>query len=135
MIVPMLDQDTFLLVREYGAGIEDYYLAFPKGVIDPQETPFEAANRELKEEVGYGAHHFRLIKEVFLSPAYMQRSMYLVLAESLYPERLIGDEPEPIEVVPWRLDALPSLLQRPDFCETASLAALGWLSGVKNGHF
>ena len=35
MIVPMLDADTILLVREYCAGTHSYELGFPKGLIDP----------------------------------------------------------------------------------------------------
>lgn len=33
-----------------------------KGLIDPGETVFEAANRELKEEVGFGAHNLTFLK-------------------------------------------------------------------------
>ena len=52
LIVPMLDDETVLLVREYGAGIGDYQIALPKGAIDPGEDALQAANRELMEEVG-----------------------------------------------------------------------------------
>jgi len=55
MIVPMTSDGHLLLVREYCAGTNDYQLGFPKGLIDPGETPEQAANRELKEEVGFGA--------------------------------------------------------------------------------
>jgi ADP-ribose diphosphatase len=47
-----------------------------------------------------------------------------VLARDLYPKSLPGDEPEPIEVVPWRLDAIDELLAREDFNEARSVAAL-----------
>lgn len=50
MIVPFADDEHILLIREYGAGTHAYELGFPKGLIDAGETPFEAANRELKEE-------------------------------------------------------------------------------------
>ena len=51
MIVPIVD-DHLILIREYAVGTESYELGFSKGLIDPGETVFEAANRELKEEVG-----------------------------------------------------------------------------------
>ena len=63
MIVPMLDDETFLLVREYAAGTHSYQLGFPKGLIDPGESVLEAANRELMEEVGYGAKHLQDIQK------------------------------------------------------------------------
>ncbi len=54
MIVPIVD-DHLILIREYAVGTESYELGFSKGLIDPGESVYEAANRELKEEVGFGA--------------------------------------------------------------------------------
>src|SRR3546814_5285177 len=42
----------------------------------------------------------------------MDHVTHLVLAQDLYPERLPGDEPEVLEVLPWRLDALDQLMLR-----------------------
>lgn len=124
LVVPMLDDHTLLLVREYAAGIEDYHLAFPKGAIDRGEQLLAAANRELKEEVGYGARQLHFLKKVYLSPSYMEHGINIVLARDLYPERLVGDEPEPIEVESWPLADISGLLQRQDVCEGRTLAAL-----------
>jgi len=124
LMVPMLDAETVLLVREYGAGIEDYHLSLPKGAIDEGETPLEAANRELMEEVGFGARRLELIKCLTLSPAYMEHDIQVVLAEELYKKSLPGDEPEPIEVVPWPIKDLQALAERDDVNEGRALAAL-----------
>ena len=48
----------------------------------------------------------------------------LVLARVLYEERLTGDEPEILDVVPWKLDALHELILAEDFSEGRSIAAL-----------
>jgi ADP-ribose diphosphatase len=48
----------------------------------------------------------------------------VVLARELYPERLCGDEPEPLEVVPWPLSRLSALLAHPECSEARSIAAL-----------
>lgn len=124
MIAPMLDHDTVLLTREYGAGIEDYNLGLPKGLVETYEDILTAANRELMEEVGYGSNKLSFVKTFTLSPGYMDRSMHLVLAQELYPKKLEGDEPEEIEVIPWRLSEIDLLLQREDFHEARSIAAL-----------
>ncbi len=71
IIVPMRDDDTVLLVREYGAGIERYELGLPKGRLDRDETVEQGANRELKEEVGFGARDLHILHTLSLSPAYM----------------------------------------------------------------
>lgn len=51
MIVPIVD-DHLILIREYAVGTESYELGFSKGLIDPGESVFEAANRELKRRGG-----------------------------------------------------------------------------------
>ena len=124
LVVPVLNGDTLLLVREYAVGLENYHLACPKGAIDAGESILEAANRELKEEVGYGARKLTFLKKVYLSPSYMEHAINIVLAEDLYPERLVGDEPEPIEVETIPFAALSELCWRDDVLEGRSLAAL-----------
>ena len=124
VVVPMLDDDTVLLVREYAAGMHRYELGLVKGRIDAGETPLEAADRELKEEAGYGARSLTVLRELTLAPTYMSHAAHLVLARDLYPERLPGDEPEELERVPWKLDALHELILREDFSEGRSIAAL-----------
>ena len=51
-IVPIFDNGDLLVTREFRYAINGYCLEFPAGLIDPGETPVEAAKRELKEETG-----------------------------------------------------------------------------------
>ena len=124
IIVPMRDDATVLLVREYAAGLHRYELGLPKGRIDGGETPEQAADRELKEEIGFGARLLTSLVPLALAPSYMAHRTQVVLARGLYPEKLEGDEPEELEVVPWRLDQLHELVQREDVTEGRSIAAL-----------
>lgn len=124
LVVPMVDADTVLLVREYAAGVHRYELGLVKGRIDEGETPLQAADRELKEEVGYGARSLHLVRALTLSPNYMSHEAYVVVARDLYPETLPGDEPEPLEQVRWRIDEIDALALRGEFSEGRSLAAL-----------
>lgn len=118
------DPDTVLLIREYAAGLHRYEIGLPKGRIDPGEDAVTAANRELKEEAGFGARRLEVLRELSLAPTYFSHSTTLVLAEDLYPERLPGDEPEELEVIPWPLDRLHELMLREDVSEGRSLAGL-----------
>ncbi|MBK1644713.1 ADP compounds hydrolase NudE [Thiocapsa imhoffii] len=124
MIVPLIDADTVLLIREYAAGSHRYELGLPKGVVEPGEDPLVAADREIQEEIGYGSRDLRILKRVSLVPGYIEHHSLIVLARDLYPERRLGDEPEPLEVVPWRLAEIDTLLERDDFDEARSVAAL-----------
>lgn len=124
LVVPLLDPETVLLIREYAAGVHRYELGLVKGRIDAGETPAEAANRELQEEAGYAARELVPLRALTLSPSYMSHQAHVIVARDLYPRRLPGDEPEPPEVVPWKLDALHELALREDCSEGRSLAAL-----------
>jgi len=124
IVAPMRDAETMLLIREYACGVHRYELGLVKGRIDRGESVLEAAQRELKEEAGFGAHKLTVLRAMTLAPTYMSHQTWLVLAEDLYPERLPGDEPEQLEVVPWRLDALHELMLSEDCSEGRSLAAM-----------
>ncbi|GGW68601.1 ADP compounds hydrolase NudE [Alishewanella tabrizica] len=124
MIVACPDPDTLYLVREYCAGTHDYQLGFPKGLIDPGEDILTAANRELKEEIGFGAARFIQLKSLALAPGYFNATMHVVLAFDLYAEHQTGDEPEPLELVSWSRQDTTTLLQQADFTEARSVAAL-----------
>jgi ADP-ribose diphosphatase len=124
IVVPLLDRDTVLLTREYAAGLHRYELGLPRGRIDPGESLLEGAEREMKEEIGYGARELTLLRTLSLAPTYMTHVAHVVLARDLYEEKLEGDEPEEIEVVPFKLDDLDQLLMLEEFSEGRAMAAL-----------
>lgn len=124
MIVAMPDPDHVLLIQEYAVGIEDYALTLPKGVIDPGEDIITAANRELREECGYGAQVIEPLIELTLAPNYMTHRIHVVMATQLYEERLPGDEPEPLIVEKHAIEDIGALLTRGDFHEGRAIAAL-----------
>lgn len=126
LIVPIIN-DSVILIREYAVGIEDYELGFPKGAIDPGETPIEAAQRELKEEIGFGANQIKQVAKLTMSPSYFSSKMNILIADDLYNEKLEGDEPEPLQQVRWPIARMMELLEHPDFNEARNISALFYL--------
>ncbi|MFQ5470204.1 MAG: ADP compounds hydrolase NudE [Gammaproteobacteria bacterium] len=124
LVVPMLDEETVLMIREYAAGVGRYELALPKGRVEKDESLVDAANRELMEEIGYGANQLRQISSLTVAPGYMGHTTHVILAENLFERKLQGDEPEEIEVVPWKLSQIQELLTLDDCTEARSIAAL-----------
>ncbi len=112
------------LIREYAAGTGRYELGLPKGRVEKDEPLLDAANRELQEEVGLAGRELEWLRSLSLAPGYLAHRTEVIVARDLYESRLPGDEPEPIEGVPWPLDDLAGLLDEPDFSEARSLAAL-----------
>jgi len=124
LVVPMLDDDTVLMIYEYSGGTERYELGLTKGKIDKGETLIETAARELKEEIGYGAKKLTFLKTITLAPGYQSSETHIVLAEELYEEKAYGDEPEPLEIVAHKLSDLEKLTYSEDLTEARSILAL-----------
>jgi ADP-ribose diphosphatase len=124
IVVAVNAHDELMLIREYCAGFHEMQLTLVKGAAEGTESLEEAANRELKEEIGMGARDIRFVKRVNLAPGHMGFSINILLATDLYPERLPGDEPEPPEVVTWPLAHLDELIHGEEFREARAIAAL-----------
>ena len=131
MVLP-IHEDNLIFVREYAVGSERYELTFPKGIIDAGEEPIESANRELQEEIGFGARKIEPLRNLYSGPSHMFSLMHVFVAEDLYPSKLEGDEPEPLELVHYPLAKIDELLASPDFAEARNLSALFLLKAYLN---
>jgi ADP-ribose pyrophosphatase len=106
---------------------ESASLEIPAGKLDvPGEPPLDTARRELAEEIGKRAEHWREIEVFYTSPGFSDERVWLYLATELSDEQAESEENERIEIVAWELDALDQAI---DECEDSkSLIALLWLS-------
>lgn len=124
MILPITEQNELLLISEYAAGTERYELGFVKGLVDIGEQPIDAANRELQEEIGFKADSLQLLTELSVAPGYFSSHMTVFIAQGLTPSILVGDEPEPLEVIKVPLSDIDSLYSLKEFSEARSVASL-----------
>ncbi|QLB13704.1 ADP-ribose diphosphatase [Bisgaardia hudsonensis] len=124
VMILAIDGDDLLMIKEYAVGTERYELGFPKGLMDPNETPEESANRELKEEIGLGANSLTHLRTINSSPSFMNNPMHIFIAKDFYPCKLEGDEPEPLQLIRYPLNKIDQLLADPDFYEARNLTAL-----------
>jgi ADP-ribose pyrophosphatase len=97
-----------LLERQYRHAAEDYLWELPAGRIDPGEKPLPAARRELLEETGYTATHWRRILNFYASPGFVAETMSVYLATGL---RTGTAQPEDDEVIQKRMVPLSTALR------------------------
>lgn len=132
MIVALTNDNEVLMIREYALGFERYELTLPKGAIDEGESPLEAAQRELQEECGMGAHELIPLCRLSLAPSYMDHYMHVVIARNLYPAARQGDEPEPLTLETRALKDIEEIIEEADIHEGRVIAALyrtqAWLA-------
>lgn len=99
-LVALTPEGQLVLVRQWRHGTRRFELELPAGAIEPDETPEQAAARELLEETGYSAASIVRLGEVAPNAAFQGNRCYTVLAEGC---RRTGepafDEGEDIEIV------------------------------------
>ena len=98
VIMPQLEDGRLLLIAQYRFAVGETLLEFPAGTLEPGEAPLECARRELIEETGYRADHWRPLGMIYSSPGFCDERQHLFMATGLVPEHAAGDEDEIIEV-------------------------------------
>ena len=87
VLLPLLDDDTVVLIRNSRQSVGETLLELPAGTREPSESPEETAARELIEETGYRAGHFSKIHEFYSAPGICDELMHLFVAKQL----VLGD--------------------------------------------
>ncbi|MBW2280316.1 MAG: NUDIX hydrolase [Deltaproteobacteria bacterium] len=96
-IVPFLDEDRVLLLRQYRFAIDDVLWEVPAGKLEPGESPEACAARELAEETGYRAGRLERTGEIVTTPGFSDERIWLFRAHDLAPGPTAHDR-ELIEV-------------------------------------
>ena len=58
VILPITKNNEFIIIKQFRESLDNYSLELPAGFIDENETPQQAAERELFEETGYISNEF-----------------------------------------------------------------------------
>lgn len=97
--LPLLEDQTVMLIEHFQAGIENTCLSLPTGGLSQGENPEERMNIELQEEIGYFATELTLMYRSHVLPGYLgAHAGYIYVAKKLVPSKLPGDEPFDITI-------------------------------------
>ena len=99
VILPVFDDGTIALVRQYRHPAVKYLLELPAGTLNDQELPEVGAARELEEELGLVAGRMEKLSEFFISPGFLSEKMWLYLATDLRETEQRLEDDEAIEIV------------------------------------
>jgi ADP-ribose pyrophosphatase len=83
VIVPLFDNGTIALVRQYRYAAEKFLLEVPAGTLNKNEDPEIGAARELEEEIGVRAGKIEKLAEFYVSPGFLTEKMFLYRATDL----------------------------------------------------
>lgn len=126
-VVPLHDDGTVTMVRQFRAPLNADLLEIPAGKLDVEgEDPEPAVRRELAEEVGLAAERVELLVSVALSPGFCDEIIHVFLAEGLteVPAQAHGIEEEHMEVVRVPLQSVPDLIASGELTDGKSIIGL-----------
>ena len=103
-VVPLKDDGSVLLIRQYRHAAGGYIYEVPAGKLDPGEEPRHCAARELEEEVGHRASSLTPLLSFYTTPGFTDEVIHLFLATGLTPGTQKLDHDEVLEVVEMPLD-------------------------------
>ena len=125
-IVAVTKEQQVVMVRQYRHGAQKVLLELPGGAMDAEdESPLQAARRELLEETGYTSDTFIQIGCVYPNPANQTNQIYSFLA--LDVERISSqnlDETEEIELELKPLEAVIALAKNGELLQSMQVSAL-----------
>jgi ADP-ribose pyrophosphatase len=116
-----------LLERQYRHAANDYLWELPAGRIDPGEKALEAAQRELLEETGYTATHWRRILKFYASPGFVAETMAVFLATGLRKGTAQPEADEVIYLRPVPLSTAVRMVTAGTIRDAKTISSVLWL--------
>lgn len=101
VILPVLDHNHIVLLRNHRFVIGETLWEVPAGTREPDEPLEDCARRELLEETGYRAAKWRGLGYLYASPGVLDEKLHLFVAEELTAGQMcpeIDEELEPVTV-------------------------------------
>ena len=125
-IVALTKEQEVVLVRQYRHGAQKVILELPGGAMeDRDESPLQAARRELLEETGYASDQFIQVGCVSPNPANQTNLIYSFLALDAYQAGSQDlDETEEIEVVLKPLEEVIAMAKHGELLQSMQVSAL-----------
>lgn len=128
VVVPFEKPNRIYLIRQYRRATGKVLWEVPAGIMNPGETPLEAAQRELREETGFRASQWHPLVEGYPSPGFCDEYMYFYAASELEFGPTDMDEDEEIELVALTLEEVAQKIKSKEIIDLKTILAWSLLS-------
>jgi 8-oxo-dGTP pyrophosphatase MutT (NUDIX family) len=128
-VVPVTRDGRVVMVRQYRIGADAVTLEIPGGIVDPGESPAEAAARELLEETGHRAERIDALGALNPNPALFGNRVHSFVARGVVPAAPVRNgetEETVVELVP--LSEIPARVRAGEIDHALVVAAFHWLA-------
>ena len=124
VIVPVFEDGTVALVRQYRHPAKCELLEIPAGSLETGEDALTGAIRELEEEIGVIADHVEKLCEFYISPGFLTEKMHVFLATGLTETQQNLDDDEHVEIVRLPLAEAVQMAQRGEIEDAKTIIGL-----------
>ena len=124
VIVPLFEDKTIGLIRQYRHPVSAYVFETPAGTMEVGEEPLVCAHRELEEETGYRADEMVYLGKTYLLPAYSDELTHVYLARDLRRTSQALDPDEIIQVHRLPLDAVLEMISSGEIIDALSILSI-----------
>ncbi|MFN2501025.1 MAG: NUDIX hydrolase [Pyrinomonadaceae bacterium] len=124
VIIPVFENNTVALVRQFRQPAGKSLLEIPAGSLDGDESPETGAARELEEEIGVKAHKIEKLSEFWVSPGFLTEKMHLFLATQLTNVGQNLDNDEDLEIERYSFSELFEMLSRGEIEDAKTVIAI-----------
>lgn len=133
VIIPLLEDGSVLMERQFRYPLNRVFIEFPAGKIDPGEAPLACAQRELLEETGYTATDWQFVCTIHNAIAYADEHLDLYLARGLVEGESKLDEEEFLDTFKATLDDLMTWIREGKITDVKTVIGAFWLEKILNG--
>lgn len=133
VIIPMLDDGTVLMERQFRYPVGRVMTEFPAGKLDAGEDPLACARRELLEETGYTARQWAHAGDLHLAIAYSTEVIHIFFARELVQGKQQLDQDEFLEVITLPTGELLQACREGRVTDAKTLTCTLWLQNVLSG--
>lgn len=123
MIIPQLDNNTFVLIRQYRYLNQRESIEFPGGGIKVKNSPIENAREELIEETGYTSEGLKKIGEFNPFNGVTNEICHVYLADRLIKALADPDQSEEFEIVELKKEKIVKYIQSGEIWDGMTLAS------------
>lgn len=127
LVVPLFDDGRVLLERQFRYPHGRDFIELPAGKVDPGEGHLETARRELEEETGYVASHWRRLGVIHTSVAYTDEAIEMFAARGLEKRAQKLDPGEFLEVFTLPMAEALAMVGDGRITDAKTVAALLWV--------
>lgn len=131
VIAGLTGEGKVLLVKQYRYSLDKELIELPAGRIEAGEDPFPAARRELTEETGYRAEHWRELARMYTAPGFCNELLYVYEATGLSFVGKNLDYDEETEVLELTLAEAWKLVTAGAIEDAKTIAGLGLLQAQR----